>query len=442
MARTEDLERTLRRIGPISGRDLVRLLDISPATLSRTVRAAGPRVCRMGRTRGATYALRRSIQGLSPRVPVLHIGRDGAIEQAGELSPLEPGAHWFEDVGGHGVRYEGTPPFVADMQPQGYLGAAFARWHPDLALPARLQDWNDDHRLIALARRGEDALGNLVLGDESLQRLWAQRQAGIEPVVDDSYPQLAREVADRPAGSSVGGEAPKFLAFSAARTAHVLVKFTSGTGDEADRRWRDLLAAEAIALETLADHSCDVPVWRILDRGGRRFLELERYDRCGAHGRIGVLSLAALDAEYVGAGSGWSRVVGELAEQGLVAEADAARIRWLDAFGELIGNTDRHLGNISFYAESPAMPIKGLALAPAYDMLPMTFAPAEGRTRPSAFNPRAPAAGGFDTWLSAAQVAADYWQRVATSARATAPFRDIAVRAGETLESAREQIRR
>jgi hypothetical protein len=441
MTRVTDLERTLRRIGPASGRDLARLLDISPATLSRTVRAAGPHVCRMGRTRGAMYALRRPIHGLPYRIPVMRVERDGTITGAGELSPLEHGAHWFEEPGGRGVLYEGTPPFVADMQPEGYLGAAFARWHSDLALPSRLQDWNDDHRLIALALRGEDALGNLVLGDESLQRLWDQRQTGIEPAADNDYPALARQVADHPVGSSVGGEAPKFLAFSETRGAHVLVKFTSGSGDEADQRWRDLLVAEAIALETLADHDCDVPPARVFDRSGRRFLEVERYDRCGVHGRIGVLSMAALDAEYVGFGSGWSRVAVELAGQRLIVEEDVSRIRWLDAFGELIGNTDRHLGNISFYAEMPAMPTAGQSLAPAYDMLPMTFAPAEGRTRPAAFRPRPPGADEFEVWFSAARAACDYWERVAVSERVSPGFREIATHAGEALEQLKATVR-
>lgn len=442
MARVEDLERALRRVGTASGRDLVRLLDISPATLSRTVRAAGPRVCRMGRRRGAMYALRRALPDLPWRIPVMRVSPDGSIAREGELSPLEDGRHWFEGDSGRGVLYEGTPPFVADMQPQGYLGAAFARWHADLPLPTRLQDWNDDHRLVALARRGEDMIGNLVVGDESLERLWQQRHAGIEPVADEDYPECARAAADRPAGSSIGGEGPKFLAFGEARQAHVLVKFTSGSGDEGEKRWRDLLAAEAIALETLADHGVEVPPHRLLDRGGRRFLELARYDRSGEYGRIGVLSMAALDAQYVGLGRGWSEVARELVGQRFLDRADAERIRWLDTFGALIGNSDRHLGNISFYTPCPANPeTGGLALAPAYDMLPMTFAPAEGRTRPAPFVPRPPGAEEIDLWPSAAAAAADYWARIATSQSVTPAFRQLARDAGEALERLRAQVR-
>jgi len=234
MARSDDVERALHRLGVASGRDLARLLGVSSATVSRAVRAAGSRVCRMGRRRGAMYALRRSIPGLPVRLPVMRVAQDGTVEHYGDLSPLEHGAHWFERPDGRGVFSEGTPPFVADMQPQGFLGAGFARWHSDLGLPTRLPDWHDDHRLIALARRGEDLIGNLVLGEESLERLWAQRRSGVEPVADEAYPEHARTAADRPIGSPAGGEAPKFLVFSATRRAHVLVKFTSGAGDDAD----------------------------------------------------------------------------------------------------------------------------------------------------------------------------------------------------------------
>ncbi len=47
--------------------------------------------------------------------------------------------------------------------------------------------------------------------------------------------------------------------------------------------------------------------------------------------------------------------------------------RW--AFGMLIGNTDMHHGNLSFIISLHGRPY---ALAPAYDILPMGFAPKVG----------------------------------------------------------------
>jgi len=51
---------------------------------------------------------------------------------------------------------------------------------------------------------------------------------------------------------------------------------------------------------------------------------------------------------------------------GLLASASAA------AIARLIANTDMHLGNLTFHVEGT------FRLAPAYDMLPMAYAPLPG----------------------------------------------------------------
>ena len=67
------------------------------------------------------------------------------------------------------------------------------------------------------------------------------------------------------------------------------------------------------------------------------------------------------------------------------------------------------------FAESAADPRQGLTLAPVYDMLPMAFAPAEGRLRTVAFEPRPPSAAQLDVWPEVAEAAEDYWARVEAS---------------------------
>lgn len=406
------------------------MLGVSPATVSRAVRAAGDRICRMGRRRGTIYALRRRIRGLPPSIPVFRIDPEGSVQRVGELHPLADGGHWLE-FDGRGVLYEGTPPFVADMQPQGYLGAPFARLHADLELPQRLSDWNDDHRLIALARRGEDCVGDLVTGEESLDRLLARRAEGPKPVPDEMYPQWADTVLDRVPGSSAGGEGPKFLVYGKTAQRHVLVKFTSSSGSAADERWRDLLACEAIALDTLRDYGFAVPPVRVFDLAGRRFLEVGRFDRSGQHGRCGVMSMAALDAEYVGEGSDWTRVARAMHGHHLLSTEDTERIAWLDAFGMLIANSDRHPGNISFLVPPPDTRPPRAQLAPVYDMLPMAFAPAAGELRQVTLKFDPPRAAHVESWPHAARAAIDYWQRVGQDARISHAFRQIAA---ETVE--------
>lgn len=55
-----------------------------------------------------------------------------------------------------------------------------------------------------------------------------------------------------PAGSSAGGEQPKFLAMLAGGQ-HVIVKFTPALGSPGGQRWADLLQAEQLASATLQE---------------------------------------------------------------------------------------------------------------------------------------------------------------------------------------------
>jgi serine/threonine protein kinase HipA of HipAB toxin-antitoxin module len=64
-----------------------------------------------------------------------------------------------------------------------------------------------------------------------------------------------------------------------------------------------------------------------------------------------------------------------LAAESLLSLQDAERIRFLDAFGALIANTDRHFGNLTLFDDYQGK----FELAPVYDMLPMLFAPQDGQ---------------------------------------------------------------
>ena len=140
-------------------------------------------------------------------------------------------------------------------------------------------------------------------------------------------------------------------------------------------RWRDLLLAEHLALQTLRDAGIPAAETRVIDHGLQRFLQVRRFDRIGERGRRGVFSLAALDAEFVGAGTGgWHLIADRLASSGTITREAAEGATLLYAFGTLIGNTDMHTGNISFVSEHG----RPYSLAPAYDMLPMTFSPRSG----------------------------------------------------------------
>ena len=419
MTPIDSLLSELQRSGITGGASLARALKVSAPTLSRWVTKAGGSVLRMGRTRSARYSLTRTVEGLGANSPVYRISQAGKVEPAGTLRFLARGAHWLE-TGNTGELFEGLPPWAADMSPQGYLGYDFATRFPELQLPPRIADWSDDHRLLALARRGEDCVGNVIFGKESLDRWLANRA---EPLPLSDFPQRAHQSVLVRAGSSAGGDQPKFLAL--VEDKHCIVKFAAGDTSAAAGRWRDLLACEHLALEVLASRQIPAAASRLVDREGMRFLVVERFDRIGLRGRRAILSLFALDNKYLGAGGNWTSLSLRLEQAGLCTAADARRLRWLDTFGQLIGNSDRHLGNISFFDGGNGK----WSLCPVYDMLPMLLAPVQTTVVERPFEPRGPTADTLDVWEDAAQAAAYYLGKVTGSTGLSAKFRSWAKKA-------------
>jgi hypothetical protein len=109
----------------------------------------------------------------------------------------------------------------------------------------------------------------------------------------------------------------------------------------------------------------------------------------------------------------WARAAVLLRDAGRLADEDARRLRWLDAFGALIGNTDRHQNNIVFLAEG-----SGLRLEPAFDQVSMLYAPSEDGQVPSRiFASPHPTADTVDLWDDARMAAREFWQRASDDGR-------------------------
>jgi hypothetical protein len=427
VAEVDQLLNVLRR-GCLSGREIQRALGISQPVMSRLVREAGPRLVRLGRSVATRYALPREVPGPGRYTPVFRIDEQGNVGDHGVLHFLSGGGCWLERSSGDSQEFPGLPPFVEDMRPQGYIGCAFPAAYPELKLPGRINDWNDDHQLIALTLRGEDCVGNLILGEESLNRFLARRMVSR---AREDYPALASGVLAGQPGSSAGGEHPKFAIASGER--HLLVKFAGGDGAVADR-WRDLLVAEHLALEVLRSVGVSIPRSEWFDHEGSRYLELERFDRVGRRGRRGIISLFAVNNHFLGDyPESWSRASQRIVAEPMLrlARTELDSIVWLDTFGDLIGNTDRHFGNLSFFAEEARM--LSLTLTPVYDMLPMIFAPAATNLVERRFHPGPPTALNRQVWHEVAALAVEYWARLGAERALSDGFRREAVRCGVTL---------
>jgi hypothetical protein len=417
--------------GSRTAAELCEAAGVSQATLSRWLAEERARVAVLGRGRATRYALRRKVRDLPPELPVYRVSMSGDGEPIGTIGTLEPDRYWYQD-GEHPRRsseFHSLPWFMTDMRPQGYLGRFFPQRFADLGLPPRITDWTEDQALYAIARRGEDAPGNLVIGDESYAR-WLASPRSATAVPEDErlrrYASLAAEVvAGRGPGSSAAGEQPKFgvaVETSTRGIRHALVKFTAPHGSASAQRWADLLFAEHLAARVLHEHAHAAVQSEYLRDGTRAYLEVRRFDRIGARGRLGVVSLGALDDEFVGARQGWPESAAALLRAGLIGEGDARELRFLSAFGRLIANTDMHFGNASFLVRGA----RDLALAPAYDMLPMFYAPVADELPDREYPLPVPLPGHADQWREAVPLAQEFWERLAAEAQVSEAFRATA----------------
>jgi hypothetical protein len=392
-----------------------------------------------GQKRSRRYALRRALRGSLAAVPLYEIDEEGHATSLSELSLVSPqgsflplrGSRWPVPRESRDGWWDGLPYPLCDMRPQGYLGRRLAiAQHRTLSVPEDPQEWSDDDIVHVLSRAVPDPIGNLILGEESYRR-WLEQKLEPDVVpeasIGSSYLALAESALDAGiAGSSAAGEFPKFTALRRQRskTAHVIVKFSGVGQSAAERRWADLLMCEHLALDCVKElPNLSGAETRIVEHGGRVFLEGERFDRIGLHGRRPVCTLESLNLNgaFLGLGTGdWNIHVTRLHELGLLEREVVNTVPFLRWFGHLIGNTDMHLGNLSFFVGHP------LRLTPAYDMLPMMYAPLRGGEVSSReFKAPLPVPPQRDAWHISCATAIRFWSRASEAAAISPDFRAI-----------------
>lgn len=417
--------------GPATSREIQDATGLSQAAVSRQLRKLGRRVVAIRSGRTPRYVLTRNAFGAGDRLPLAVVDAHGDAAVVAHIRPLVTGGFHVEPTPGMpslllGDRgdglYDDLPYFLQDMGPQGFLGRQIAR-----AISARFPEfpddprwWTADHIGRFLISNGDDLPGNFKFGEQALLRMHRRPDA----VGDAEYPLLADRVMEGEVpGSSAGGEQPKFTAFSGKSMSHVIVKFSPPGNSEVSRRWRDVLITEYHAAVILREHGFQVAETRLLETGGRLFLESQRFDRVGEFGRKSMISLAAVDAEFVGSGSSWPRALKALAGRGLIAPECVVDAESLWCFGKLIHNTDMHLGNLSL-----AMDGDVFRLLPVYDMCSMGFAPRSGgEVQGYAFSPPHPERLFIDdgTYGAVRRMAAGFWESVARDGRISDEFRQF-----------------
>ncbi len=436
---TDPLVVELRQGGPLGAPELCARLGLSQPVFSRRVKLRRDSILTAGKARATRYAARRSIEGVGDRAPIYEVSDRGTIRRVAVLHAVAPQGFYVEALVDdlQGGFFADLPYFLDGLRPDGFLGRRVPMQHPELNVPADVRHWSADHCLRYFAHLGWDLPGSFIVGDDALHRF--QRHATEPPeVVPEAgraaaYPRLAgRALGDVPAGSSAGGEHPKFLAWRDPGAAAVLVKFSPPRSGDVSRRIADLLVCEHLAHITLAAHGRPRVRSELVLAEARVFLEVERFDRLPDAGRRGVVSLLALDAEFLGRFRSWSDSAQELAAMGAIPDSSVIDVRWLELFGQLIANSDMHHGNLSFFTQGTQV----LSVAPAYDMLPMLYVPVAGELSERRFEPPLPSSDDAPIFAAVVAAALDFWSAVAVHSQITPEFREIAAGNAERVAAA------
>ncbi len=385
---------------------------MSQPTLSRAIQRLGTLVSSFKTIGDRTprYALLRVLpEALGARQHIYRVLRSGSIQPFADVEFLVGGAT-LERMGKATRLYEGLPPYMAFAAPSGFLGRQMAEFasRGRTSLPPNLKDWGDDHRVVFLFTHGTNPPGNLLFGEFPVQRALEMMRIGPTPAAEKlaHYQAMAAMLREASFGSSAGGEQPKFLSM-VEDTGHVIVKFA-----KRGSRMADLLPLEHLALTALADVGVPAAPTQLLASDDHVFLEVQRFDRVGSHGRVGMLSAGSVDDEFFGQRDTWSQFAArcELARD--ISAADARHIDTMAAFSELIGNNDRHFENISLLIGDDG---EYLGVAPAYDILPMRYASIGGGVDPALvpITPKVGAVGAKPAvWSAAARAADRFWTAV------------------------------
>ena len=152
--------------------------------------------------------------------------------------------------------------------------------------------------------------------------------------------------------------------------------------------------------------------------GGRVFLERQQFDRVGETGRMPMVLLLAIDAEFVGLAQSWSKVAHQMHQQKLISSENEQVCIWNELYGHWTGNSDMRLGILSMTVTEC-----GFKSLPAYDMLPMTYAPVRGEIVERNFILPVKPMLHADLWQLSGEVTLEFWERIVADQRVSKDFR-------------------
>lgn len=419
-ASAQAVRAALSRLGIATSAELQRAAGKSQASISRALADLAPHITAIGRARARRYVLPRPILGQSGEQALFVTDASGYSARWGTLFHLDgQRVHVASIDTGYQLTTLGELPwFLEPLRPQGFLGRlrGLSMGFGD----ANPESWTLDQVLYTLLAHEHDSPGAFTLGDERGELV---PEAPIDTMERGRhYDEIARDITKAPrAGSSAGGEQPKFLAHVDLPSGYerLIVKFSPPRGTPFGERWHDLLHTEHLAGAVLRAYGFAAATTRILQSERHTYLESVRFDRVGESGKRHVVSLGAIHRAWVaGSQQHWAATANSLSARGYLSADDAAKIATIREFGRLIGNTDMHFGNLSLRVDDlQKLSSPRFQLAPVYDMLSMAYKPGQfgddlGYTPLPA---QRPPLGDLGEWGQALKMAHDFWLQLADS---------------------------
>ena len=424
---------------PLTARQLQSATGKSQPSISLALAKLGAEVCKLGAARSTRYALTQPILGLPAQQPLTWTTPDGTMQTLGDLCFLRGGRVHVRIA--QGVDWLGAPGelpwFLQSLRPQGFLGRQLTRLRPDF--PADPDNWRAEQVLYMAINHMGDPPGALHLG-ETMGRIMHETSLAL-PDCAVLYDTLAEAVTETlPAASSAGGEQPKFIAetpfVDITQHKHLIVKFSPPRGTPFGERWHDLLHLEHLALAVLAENGIATASTRIVKSQARTYLESERFDRIGLEGKRHVVAASAVhDAFVKSPRRHWVATCEALVQQKMLALEHLKTVASLYLFGQYIGNTDMHFGNLSFFVDDVTRPV--LVPTPVYDMLPMMWRPGvhDGSLDAALLQPQIQPAGFAAQAALARNWAIHFWERAAQLPTLSSALRDASTACAKRLKN-------
>ena len=426
--------------GSLTARNLQVATGKSQSSVSLALASLGEQICRMGAARSTRYAATKDILGLAAKQHLFFTNANADITPFGQLTHLHDGSVFVETlVGDKSWRSAPNklPWFLRPLQPQGFLGRQYKLLRPDF--PDDPDTWTAAQTLYLAINHITHPPGAVSIGANT-------QYAGLGAPFDlparrQYYDAAAGNIGKTlPAHSSAGGEQPKFLVEingDDASCQHFIVKFSPPHDTPFGQRWRALLQLEKLALDTLNEEGIATAKTSIVESQMRTYLESQRFDRIGIYGRRHVVSVDALHDEFVGGSrQHWIHTCEQLAAKKMLSLQTLKQVAQLYAFGQFIGNTDMHFGNLAFFIDEIATPKP--ILTPVYDMLPMMWRPSihDGTFDVTPIRQQPVVPGYTHEYADARAWAMMFWQKAATLSVLDGGMREACVVSGARLQGA------